>query len=71
MVKGKDEAPESDDTTDRWLWRTFLSKGKFVPPDTAALPHQVSVITPASRGELESGVEGKYDTQAELRSLRR
>jgi hypothetical protein len=68
MVKGKDEAPESDDTTDKWLWRTFLSKGKFVPPDTAALPHKRSVTIPVSWGKLESGGEGKYDTQEELRS---
>jgi hypothetical protein len=71
MVKRKDEVPESDDTTDRWLWRTFLSKGKFVPPDTAVLPHKISDINPASRDELESGGEGKHDTQEELRSLMR
>jgi hypothetical protein len=71
MGKGKDEIPELDDTADRWLWRTFLSKGKFVPPDTAALPHEMSVITPASWGELESGGEGKHHTQEEPRSLMR
>lgn len=68
MVDGKDEAPQSDDTTDRW--RAFLSKGKFVRLDTAALPHKLSDIDPANElGELGSGREGKHEMQEELWSL--